>query len=379
MRTWNETAASILAINLLLFFNHNPSRAQQELSAPDMSQAAARSRLLEQAERVEAARFALNAASSPEAVELSHQLEAFAKEIQVAWLVRGLDDVPLPADMAARLSPQGAADRKKFVSHLEEIATLTLSEPVPTPEKTSRKNLRTPPEALEQRRDHPASQAASSVNQQKSAADVEASLNLYVHPFHTKFNPIKNDQASEIARFTREQATLIDKLDLLSQSALKYWARKNLNLSIREQERPNHELRFRQSIIDLSKRVIFSAILRPEQAEKFKRAIWIKQGPDCLLDPEMASRLGINKDQRAMIRNALDQSLEDYTALRSKVVPLIVQSDDPLVRQQNQQILEGIKQARNEIGQAVWDILTPSQTSKIKALLVERVPKTKPR
>ncbi len=379
MRTWNEPAALMIGITLLLTLNPNLSRAQQELLAPAASQAAAKSRLLEEAERVEVPHFALRAAKSPEAAELAHQLEVFAKEIEVAWLKRGLEDTPLPADMSARLSPEGAAHRKKFVSHLEEIATLTLSDPILSSQKPSRKGQHTSSGGAEQQQNNLLPQATPPINQQGRDGEGEASLAVYAFPVHNRFKPIDIYKAREIAQFTTEQTALDGKLDELTRSVLKYWGRKNLDLSIRESERPSHAMRFRQSIIDLSNRVIFSAILRPEQAEKLKRAIWVKQGPDCLLDPEIASRIGINKEQRAMIQTALDQSLQAQTDYRSKVENLINRrSSDRLVKEQNQEIIESIKQNRNENNQAVWDLLTPSQTSKIRALLEERASKAKP-
>ncbi len=376
MRTSQKTISSVICITLVLVFNSTSSWAQQGLSAPAAAaQAEGKRHLLEEADRVEAPHFAIRAANSPEAVELAHQLEAFAKELQVAWLKRGLDDLPLPTDMTARLSPEGAAYRKKFVSPLEEIATLTLSDPISPPQKRGRKERPIPSGGAEPQRNNLVPQAMSPINQQRIDVEVEASLNVYVNPVYSRFGVISNHLAYEFAQMNSEQIAISRKLDELSQSALKYWGRKNFDFSTEDSNWPSQSLPLRQSIIDLSNRVIFSAILRPEQAEKLERAIWIKQGPKCLLDPELASRLGINKEQRAMIKTALDQSQQAHMAFGSEVVPLMNRSDDPLVKQQYSEM---IKQNRKEIDQAVWDLMTPTQISKLSGLLGERSSKVKP-
>lgn len=182
MRSWNEATVSVMCLTLLLIPDPESSWAQQEPLAPTALQSVDKRRLLEEANRVEAPHFALRAPASPEAVELAHQLEAFAKEIQVAWLKRGLEDEPLPADISARLSPEGAAHRKKFVSYLEEMATLTLSDPIPPPRKPSRKDHPAPSSNSEPRRNDLVPQATPPTDQQGRADESRDKLIFLLIP-----------------------------------------------------------------------------------------------------------------------------------------------------------------------------------------------------
>jgi hypothetical protein len=348
--------ASMLLLPALAF-----AQSGQDL-APATSQSEIKERILFEVKRVKSPKYLDNSTASPETIGLARQLSDLARDLQIAWLKRGIDDSPPPSDMADRLSSAGFLHREKIVATLGRIATQTLT-PAALPIKKSAGK-------------HPSAnlRSSGSIQRKGTGRPVEPISPEQLDEFtdshcSMKFNFIEQHSCETPCLLTIDQISLSVRLDETTRSCLANWGKKYLSSAETAQGLPIHASRLKELLIKNTDSILFQAILRPEQIAKFERAYWASRGTAGLLEPEMRSKLGISRDQRYMIEAALNEKTQQAIAMREISLPY---SDKPSLAEREQLGAEWNKvfyQQQAAADEVVWDALTPSQISKYNKIL----------
>jgi hypothetical protein len=350
---------SILLVPTFSFAQSGQAPAQ-ESSQPDVKQ-----RLLIEAGRIEPPKYIDNASASPEAAKLAGRLSDLARDLQIAWLKRGLDDLTPPSDLAERLSDEGVARRKKIVADVGRIATQTLTGAIP---QTGREVGKGKP---------PTSRAPGAHNKSGTGRAAEPIGPEQLEEFagvhcSMKFNFIEQHSTETPCLLTLEQISLSNRLDEIVRVCLIHWGKEHLTAAEIAKGWPNHARRLADSLTDIADSILFQTILDSEQVEKFKRAYWKSRGLASLIDPELGSRLGISRDQREMIKAALGERTRN--AIESKESTLITMDNRSLAeREQTGAELNAIRyQQQAASDESILELLTATQVSKINQLLGEK-------
>ena len=341
------------------------SPAQPGQAPPKASQLEAKGRILFEAERVEVPKFPDVPSTSPEADELARRLGGLARDLQIAWLKRGIDDQPLPSNLADRLSSAGTLHRKRIVAEVGRIATLTLTEsPMPVKEDGRKKPATTP-----------RTRGPHAVNGAGGPAEPigRDQLEDFVEPHRSpKFNFIEQHSCKNPCILTLAQVALTLRLNDAAGSCLGYWGKKHLAAAEVARGLPDHARRLRQSLAEVAEIILLRDILDPGQVQKFKRAYWSSMGVHGLLEPEVAASLGISRDQRDMIAAALDEKTKQ--AIRMKEIR--ISSTGRFTSEEREQFSERWNEMYlNRLAEAdevVWGLLTPSQVSRYSKMVDEK-------
>ena len=276
---------------------------------------------------------------------------------------------PCPKTWLARLSDGPLFYEQAIVSNLNGVAKLILVEPTAASERKGGGLRPVRPGGADKSKRTAAKHAIAPIQEDKLNVYVQRNISL-------KFQFLERTQMIEICEVTAEQLALSRRLDEVARSLLAYWGRKNLDAAEVAERWPDRAFALRNAIVDRSESILFSVILSPKQAEKFKCAYWTIRGLKSLLDPELALRLRIDKEQRVMIEDALNNSVNRTRAMTSELQPFLFVISGGEKFQQALQAQALIDQTTFAAEQAVWDILTPSQISKLHKLLGEKALKS---
>ena len=151
----------------------------------------------------------------------------------------------------------------------------------------------------------------------QTAAEFDSRVRLLARSLGDKRSP-----ASMLFRFmtsvgkaspglTAEQLTAANQLDELARTVCRGWLLRRLaDTPANDGEPPTADLadrfldrgkRLRASVVAHAEAIALEAVLAPEQAEAARRWFWRELGVKSLLDPELATRLRLSRQQRANV------------------------------------------------------------------------------
>jgi len=277
-------------------------------------------------------------------VELAARLDQLARDIQRAWLVRGLDRQPSPpaAEMAERLSERGRRLRTGVVRQAEAIALEGVLEPDQTRRLLGRAGRRPLRSMASGYRSFsvPASQTPP---EEKGLADRQIRgwiQNLATPGYQPSelYKVFLGEGERGALGLSDEQTALIRRLERATRDVVRDWLARGLDgpepLPRDQWEDPAPPRMVQRlsedggrlwvNLLLRSEVIALEGVLEPEQAMRSKRRLWSRSGLDlvdarmggspgiiALLDPEVAAALRLSKGQR----DELAARIEDLKVL----------------------------------------------------------------
>ena len=286
------------------------------------------------------------------------RLDRAARDVQRAWLIRGIDDQPPPstAELAERLAGCGHQLRAGLVTHFEAIAVEGVLEPSQANsllKKLGRRSSRplvgryprisapSREPIVETKRwyDH---QIRAMARQSAKSAFVSDLFRVFLGWDETRLdepNPLK---------ISDEQTKLIERLNKLVGDVQSDWLLRGLDgpnpvprdhwedlPTPRMVRRFEDRQRFQDSLAARAEEIVLWGVLEPRKAMIAKRQCWLRSGLEqladpkmagcsgimALLDPEVASSLGISRSQREELVVRLEQRAIVADRLNGPVSP----------------------------------------------------------
>ena len=345
------------------------SIAQSGKESPDPSGSPTdvRERLILESQRVALPKL-IESATSPDAEALASQLSVLARDMQIAWLKRGLNKSPLPENIDARLSDAGALHRKKIAEEVGKIASLTLVESASRQDLAQKKSRGQGPRAGLQKDAMSADRSPDSVESERVRSFVGENCSQAI-------GFVKQLMTDAPCPLSPDQIQLSCRLDRAIRACLSYWVVKHPDAMPDDKNLLEAAKRVKQSLSDIADNILFQAILDPGEVEKFNQAKYASRGTRALLEPEVIANLGISRDQRKLIIEGLEEKFRRVVQL-SQTEPDLPNDSSPAERTlAASQSNERLERVRAEADEAIYDLLTPSQIIKLFKMTGRWAPK----
>ncbi len=356
-----------------------PPQSVAKLSAELRTEAAklaavSRSKLFADLGDVEVAK---KLALSAEQRDQAGRLDELTRDVIRAWLLRDLDAMPPPpvAVLAARLSDRGERFRARLGAHAESIALegiLSLDQA-----RLWRKLAgRWEQPLLPRRFAHvPATKMPTEdVPYADLVAELRGAVSSESGP-GPLFGMLLGDQHGTPAMLSKEQQTVVRRLEELRAAIMRAWLTRGLD----EKALPSWSVLFqrvtwsnpiRASVCTHAEAIALEGILNPEQADRVLGKMWKSARLDALLDPQLASRLSLTKAQQERVRILLYNKdalgMDHYEELR-RAAPLPRTTPDGAA--QRQQLVRSGRSRVDELDAMVWDVLTTVQARELARIL----------
>jgi hypothetical protein len=334
---------------------------------------------------------------SPEQAELVRRLDGTARAVLRAWLLRGLDQKPTPpaAELVDRLAGHGAKVREAVIAHAEAIARETILNPAqarnwgragaaivgPLPGRYPELPLAS---------DKPPETAADYDLVVRSRA---SKLNDSTFPASELFGIIIRNGSGPLG-LSAEQLALTRRLDELARSVCRACLLRGIGETPpKGNVPPTHDLldrlsqrgqRLRASAVAHAELLALGAVLDPDQAERARRLLWRERGVEALLDPELAARLRLSREQREQVIERLVNRREQLDEINVAALRFTHSTETEatqggldqakIAAQVERQAHQELKLAAAEVDFIFLDILTPTQFRAVFRLLDKPAP-----
>ncbi len=339
-------------------------------------------------------------------VELAARIDQLARDIQSAWLIRGLDQQPLPlaTELAERLAERGKRLRAGVVWQAEAIALEGVLKPDQTKRLLRSSGRRPPRRMIAGYREFMVHGASPTENKGPAQRQVQACIAALANP---SFQPselfgIFLSEGDRLApALSREQTDLIQRMDELNRDVAKAFLARGLegpDLSPTDQQWldpvPPKMLAglsedgrwLRISLLLRSEAIVLQGVLKPDQVISSKRLLWSRRdlhvmdadmggsrGIVALLDPDVAGLLRLSKTQLEELSTRIDDLHALVRGLNDEVFSAIMQTqnhpnDNQFVMSQ-QAVLSESRARIRQAEDAVWGVLRTRQQQAFQRLV----------
>ncbi|SIN98306.1 hypothetical protein SAMN05444166_1902 [Singulisphaera sp. GP187] len=298
------------------------------------------------------------------------RLDRMTRTLLAAWLRRGLDDDPVPIDLVGRLTEKGAKERKAVITHADAIAAqliLTLGHETVGKEAEAAKQS----QSRNVRPVRPQTQEPSFTQSATDVAKVIAFVKDEIDKLDRGkisfgFAVLDRPAIRAVVKLSKEQSDLFLQFDETVRAILSTWMLRGLEIEPLPADLADRVIRRRDATIAHAHAILYQAILSPRQAELFKRTYWATRGVPALLeDPELASRLRLTKEQKALIAELLTMKTTHAGRLQQTHGHLLWDRNQEV----GQQAYNDMQRSLSEFDLGLWEILSPTQMSKLGQLL----------
>jgi hypothetical protein len=356
--------------------------------------------------------------------DLVGRLDKLVRDVQKAWLIRGLDDhpAPSPVELAQRLSEPGQRQRAGLLAHAEAIALEGVLEGnqanrllrkaggrAPKPLAGRYPSIRMPSD------DPPPQNKGMADDHIRSLSRMLAKPSFFVSELYRillGWDEPGQDERNTLG-FSKEQAELIRRLNELARDVQRDWLVRSLEgpdpvplehwgdpPQLRMVERLSETgQRLRASLVAHAEAIALEGVLEPDRALRAKRRLWSRSGLTqladprmaasreimALLDPEVAAALHLSRAQR----DDLVARFEARAAVAYELNKLVcgekselydaawtrgeITEDQRVAMEQRVATNARLRIMRAE--QAIWDVLTSSQIRAFRRLISDSEPK----
>jgi hypothetical protein len=315
------------------------------------------------------------------------RLDTIARAVVRGWLLREMGDARTKR-MAEHLSDRSIRLKGRITAHAEALALQGIltarqadqvrSKNVPAAGSDSK----LPSDRTEQKRQRSSDRSTGLAFSRDEVARLKSTLEgearaLYINNDHVSdyFSVFTDSHHAEELRLSPEQSRLIGELDRLTRSIIRDWLLRGIgdptpppDLADRVSERG---MGLRNEIVAHAEAIARLGILTQNQAEQSTRFLWRQLGYRALLDPELAARIHLTRQQRQeiavrikdkkRITQEADETLGGFRALASK--------DRELARQADREIRRRVTEAEARI----WEILDPGQVEIMEEIIMTPV------
>jgi hypothetical protein len=294
-------------------------------------------------------------------VELAARLDQLARDIQGAWLIRGLDEQPRPpnSELADRLGERGKRLRARVVWQAEAIALEGVLEPNQAKRLLGRSGRRLPQRMVAGYREFKVHVVAPTENKGPAQRQVQACIAALANPRYQPselFGIFLSEGGRVTPALSREQTIFIQRMDMLNRDTAKAFLARGLeptDLSPTDQhwldavppkmlEGLSEDGRvLRISLLLRSEAIALDGILKPEQLISSKRHLWAARGLNtmdarmggtpgiiALLDPDVANLLGLAKGQREEVNARIDGMQALVLRLNDEVFSAVMETQN---------------------------------------------------
>ncbi len=339
---------------------------------------------------------------SREQAELTGRLEETTRAILRAWLLRGLDEQPAlsPRELADRISEPGQQVRQSVIAHAEAIVLQGVMTPSQAarwwqgPRRGARKLLAGRYALTHEPTDSPPIETAERFDG-AIRGEARGLLNPSVCASQL-FSIIalrKDGVATELAV---GELALAHQLDEVTRHVLRAWLLRGVGSeppTLDFAEGPPTEGmvyrlsaqgdRLRASIVAHAEAIALEGILSADQAEFSKRLLWARLGVPALVDPELAARLKLSREQREQLKLLLeDREVVLHETHRSPAAIKMETSAALMRGELTKEEAQGLriraeseqKKQANVVDRSILEILTPAQMRSLARLLGRPAP-----
>lgn len=337
--------------------------------------------------------------------ELVARLDQFGRDVESAWLIRGLDGQARPpdAELAERLAEPGQRLRAGVVWQIEAIALESVLEPGQAKCLLAKSHRRPPKQMVDEYRSFSVPVGATpTANRGHAYRQIRSMIAMLAAPtYHpSELGKIFLDEGRALG-FSAAQTELMRRLDKLTRDVTKDWLARGLDgpeprptdpewlnpVPSKMEDRLSEEgRRLRVSLLLRSEAITLVGILKPEQAFSSKRLLWSRcsldlldaraggsHGISALLDPEVGTRLGLSKAQRDDLGARIDELRVLAQGLHGQVfeAKMATQSNlnDGGFLADEQAVVSAARAQIRQAEQAVWDVLRPRQRRAFQQLI----------
>ena len=293
---------------------------------------------------------------------LAEQFDNAIRDILVAWLLRGSEDAVPPNDLGYRLTDKGVKARNSVIAHARSIAAQTLQDGKATlrgPEAKSNRSSRNRSTDL---------RGGVSKDDPGRRIVVDELDKLDRGKLSFRFVILDRTNIKGLIGLKKEQFDLAQRLDEATRSLIVAWLNRSLAADPLPRDLADRATRQREVIVAHAEAILHTAILSPDQAERFKRAYWATLGVRRLLDRELAARLQLTKEQQDQVSELLEKRRR-VGWLEHTVGRFLTQTRTPEELELGQQAAQAIRSQFAEVDQGVSEILTEDQMWKYGELV----------
>jgi hypothetical protein len=361
-----------------------------------------------------AARLKLSASQ----VRLVGELDRLARDVQRAWLLRGLDGKRQISSttLADRLNENGTALRAGLVRHAEAIVLEMALEPIQA-NRLLRQSHRRATGLLAGRYPPIRVPTDEGPPHGKGRFDeiIRGTIRWWAehkYPMSILYEILRSPPERRMLEISNEQAELIDRLDEIVRNVRGDW----LARALEGAERPPRERwaepptpmmvdrlsekgeRLRTSVVAHAEAITLAGVLEPEQTARAKRHLWSQSGARsvddprmaasreilAILDPEVSSAIRVTPSQREDLisrledRAALVHQLHGELGALEPELIAACRGKDLMTEAEAAAAYEGLlKSAGDRLAgceEAVWEVLSTGQIRAFRRLVREPGP-----
>lgn len=339
-------------------------------------------------------------------VQLCRRLETLARDLVRSRLLRGLDREPPPeaVELEARLSDRGVKLREAIFAHTEEMAL----QGILSPEQSLRWLTTAGVKPRLSLRGRVKRNVADVSSNQQNVAQLTSELRTLARSFPRSgqvFEVILGqlwidsefpDGVHQIDPEVRakidagnlpevelepDQRRLAQRLDELTKDIVAAWMVRGLD-DKPGPSRPALVERLLRAPVTVdaldahAEAIALEGILKPDQSGRCLAVLWIRMGVQSLLDPSLSAQLKLTRSQREQIESMIEGKEKLLREIQEATSPLqVARLNDPDLDASLEAFNREVHGQSRVADAAVLEVLTPSQSRRLRQLLAPADPK----
>lgn len=337
-------------------------------------------------------------------IQLCRKSQALARDIVRAWLLRGLDrkSSPEAGKLEARLSNRGVKLREGIFSHVEEMALRGIL----TPEQSRLWLTRSGAKPRRPLRGRVEVQIPNIPPDSQTSADLARDLKsqakglprsgevfvvilgrLWIDEEYPdgvdKIDPkVKEsflDGDLPAVVLDPDQTGLARRLDELARNIIATWMVRGLDDKPAPSrpalvERIMRKPLFADTLCAHAEAIALEGILKPDQSDRCLAIVWNGLGVRSLLDSSLSTRLKLTRSQREEIKSRIENKEESAREIDEAFTPFqLHRFDTAETAAKAEEFSQEVHRQAKAADAAIFDLLTPSQSRRLKQLIAPGV------